>query len=386
LNKARGTFNGLLFSGVPLTGLAGRGAERSGEAKVRSKRSDRPAGFQGREAQEEVQAVEWRPAREEEMRSRFAEVVDFLKTVIGDFTSDDCPMMAAALAYYTVFSLAPMLLIVSWAAGWFLTPEEASLAIHGQFEGLIGAEGARQVETMLANARRVDPHGVIGKVAGIVAIVLGGTGVMLQLQASLNRAWGVRPDPKRGLRRFVLKRLLSFGMVLGVAFLLLVSLVLSAAASAVASKTAEVLPDAWSAGALEVVDFSVSFVVITSLFAAMFKILPDAVIRWRDVIVGAAFTSLLFSIGKVLIGLYVGNTDVGSTYGAASSLAVLFVWVYYSSMIVLLGAEVTQVWTTRYGRGLEPERHAVLVEHRADASHHGEDAVPRKRRRPVSDG
>ena len=294
--------------------------------------------------------------------ARWKSTAGFFKQVFSEFGEDDCPSMAAALAYYIVFSLAPVLVLVTAIAGLFLTPDEASRAIQEQFRYLIGEQGAEQIATMMQNARTDGGRGVVTKVVGIVAIVLGATGVMVQLQAALNRAWGVKPNPHQGIRGFVLKRMLSFAMILGIAFLLLVSLVLSAVATAIARSAAWLLPDGLSGPAMNIVDFSVSFVVVALLFGAIYKILPDARIRWRDVIVGSLVTALLFSVGKVLIGLYLGNSDIGSTYGAASSLAVLFVWVYYSSMIVLLGAEFTQVWTTRYGAGLEPERGAVVVE------------------------
>ena len=294
--------------------------------------------------------------------SRWADAGSFLKKVFSEFGEDDCPSMAAALAYYIVFSLAPVLLLVTAIAGLFLTPHEASRAIQEQFQYLIGAQGAEQIATVMQNAQSDGGRGVVAKIVGIAAVVFGATGVMVQLQAALNRAWGVKPNPHQGIRGFVLKRMLSFAMILGIAFLLLVSLVLSAVATAIAKSATWLIPDGLSGPAMSVVDFSVSFLVIALLFAAIYKILPDARIRWRDVAVGSVVTALLFSVGKLLIGLYLGNSDVGSTYGAASSLAILFVWVYYSSMIVLLGAEFTQVWTTRFGAGLEPERGAVVVE------------------------
>ena len=289
------------------------------------------------------------------------ETWDFLKQVFGEFNKDDCMTNAAALAYYTVFSLAPTLVIVISVAGFFVSPQQASDALLEQFRGLIGVEGAEQIATMLEHARSDAAQGAVARVLGIVLVVIASTGLMIQLQAALNRAWDVKPNPKQGVRGFMLKRALSFAMIVSISFLLLVSLVLSAIVSAVTSRASYLLPDQLSEFTLQAVNAGISYVIIALLFAAIYKVLPDATIQWRDVAVGAAATALLFALGKFAIGLYLGNTNVGSAYGAASSLAILFVWVYYSSVILLFGAEFTQVWTRRYGSGLIPNKGAVIV-------------------------
>jgi membrane protein len=224
----------------------------------------------------------------------------------------------------------------------------------------MGPTATEQIRTILAQLHQ--PGGkALGTVLSIAALVLGATGAFGQLQAALNRAWEVAPDPRAGLKGFLVKRLFSFGMILTVAFLLLVSLILSAALSAFGGALGRMLPDGLSATLLQVVNLGVSFVVITALFAMIFKVLPDARVAWRDVWVGATVTALLFVIGKFLIGFYLGRSNPGQAFGAAGSLAVLFVWVYYSSMILLFGAEFTQAWVERNGNSIAPERGAVRV-------------------------
>jgi membrane protein len=287
---------------------------------------------------------------------------DLMKTVVREFNADDCLSMAASLAYYTVFSLAPLVVLVIVIAGLILTPEEATEAVNRELQTLIGPEGADQIGVMVANVQADQRGNLIARILGGALLVFGATGVMVQLQAALNKAWDVKPDPEAGgVKNFIFKRLLSFAMILGIAFLLLVSTMLTAFLSVLANHAAELLPPGISDLSLQAANFVASLIVVTVLFGAIFKIMPEAKIQWRDVAVGALITAILFTIGKSLIGVYLGNSNVGSAYGAASSLAILFVWVYYSAVIVLFGAEFTQVWTRRHGSGLEPQKNAVFV-------------------------
>jgi membrane protein len=271
--------------------------------------------------------------------------------------------LGAALAYYTVFSLAPLLLTVISIAGLALGRESVQHSIQAQIAGLIGSEAASEIQTMLGHAAGNRSGGVIGTVIGILILLAGASGTFVSLQDALNKVWHVKPDPAAGgIKAFLGKRLLSFGMVLGVAFLLLASLVLSAALAALGDWAGGILPSALSGGFLRVLNFVVSFGVITVLFGAIFKILPDANVRWRDVWVGAAVTSLLFTIGKTAIGLYLGKMAVASAYGAAGSFVVIVLWLNYASLILLLGAEFTKVWTgEEHGRSAEPDPGAVRV-------------------------
>jgi membrane protein len=283
-----------------------------------------------------------------------------LKSSGADFIEDDCPTQAAALSYYTIFSLPPLLMVLLLILGALVNPQDIRGQLEVQIGTLMGPSATEQIRTILAQLHQ--PGGnALATVLSIGGLVLGATGAFGQLQAALNRAWEVAPDPRAGLKAFLVKRLFSFGMILSVAFLLLVSLVLSAALSAFGGALGRMLPDGLSATVLQVVNLSVSFVVITALFATIFKVLPDARVAWRDVWVGATVTALLFVVGKFLIGFYLGRSNPGQAFGAAGSLAVLFVWVYYSSMIVLFGAEFTQAWVERNGNSIAPERGAVRV-------------------------
>jgi membrane protein len=289
------------------------------------------------------------------------EGVGFLKETFTDFIQDECPMRAAALSYYTVFALPPLLLLILLVVSVFVSPERVQELLATQFQGLMGEAGKQQVVDILKSVDRPDASKGFASIVSVIGLLFGATGAFLQLQGALNRAWEVEPDPDAGgLKAFIFKRVLSLGMILGVSFLLLVSLALSAALSAFGDVLGSMV------GGLSVVvgyviNFVVSLVVITGLFAAIFKVLPDARIATRDVWVGAFVTSLLFSIGKIGIGVYLGRSNPGEAFGAAGSLALLLVWIYYASMIVLFGAEFTQTWAVRKGSGIEPEEGARRI-------------------------
>jgi membrane protein len=280
-----------------------------------------------------------------------------LKDAFKDFSDDECPVRAAALSYYVVFSLPPLLILILLIASAVFDPAEVQRALTQQMGGFMGPQGAQEIGTIMQEAERPGGRG-LKALLGIAAIVFGATGSFLQLQSALNRAWEVEPDPKQGgIKNMVFKRFLSLGMVLGIAFLLLVSLALSAALTAVGGMIGRIIPGG-SEVVAQIFNFILSFVVITGLFAAIYKVLPDARIAWKDVWVGAVVTSLLFTIGKFLLGLYLGRSNPGEAFGAAGSLALLLVWIYYSSMIVLFGAEFTQAWAIRKGSGIVPKEGA----------------------------
>jgi membrane protein len=289
-------------------------------------------------------------------------IFELLKKSAKDFMDDHCPRMAAALAYYTIFSLPPLLILILMLVGLIWDPQAIERALEGQFAQMVGPQAAEEIHTIIQNANRPGTGGPLATLLGIAALVFGATGAFIQLQAALNRAWEVEPDPEQGgLKNFLLKRLFSFGMILGIAFLLLVSLVLSAAISSVGQALAGILPGGLSDVALQALNLMISFAVIALLFAAIFKILPDATIAWRDVWVGAIVTALLFVAGKFAIGFYLGRSDPGQAFGAAGALAVLLLWIYYSGLILLFGAEFTQRWAESRGTGIEPEEGAVRV-------------------------
>jgi membrane protein len=273
--------------------------------------------------------------------------------------------MAAAMSYFMVFSLPPLLVLILMLLGLLLDPADVQGRIESEMATLVGADGARMIQEMINVANRPQNRGPVPAVIAGVVLLFGATGAFGQLQAALNRAWEVKPDPRAGgVKRFLLKRLLSLGMVLTIAFLLLVSLVVSTGLAAF-GETLVRLTGSASQIVLQGVSFLVSFAGITALFTLMFKVLPDARIAWRDALVGALFTTILFQGGKVLIGLYLARSDPGSAFGAAGALAVILVWLYYASMIVFLGAEFTQVWANERGSGIEPEKGAVRTDERA---------------------
>lgn len=293
---------------------------------------------------------------------RLKEGFDLLKQSGKEFGEDGCATQAAALSYYTIFSLPPLLLLILFILGAVLDPREVQAQLEGQLGALMGPSGAEQIRTILREADQPGSGGLLPTVLSVAALLFGATGAFGQLQSALNRAWEVTPDPEQGgLKAVLLKRVFSFGMILSIAFLLLVSLAVSAALSAFGDALGGFLPSGVSATLLQVMNQLISLLVIAGLFAAIFKVLPDARVAWRDVWVGAGFTALLFVAGKFLIGLYLGQSNPGEAFGAAGSLAVMFIWIYYSSMILLFGAEFTQVWAKRHGSGIAPARGAVRV-------------------------
>ena len=292
------------------------------------------------------------------MKIRARETLDLLKQSGKEFFQDDCPQLAAALSYYTVFALGPLIALLLLLAGLIWNPQEVQNAIGYQIRDLMGPQAAEEVLSIVAHRDPTGGQGPMATIIGIALLIFGATGAFLQLQSALNTAWHVEPDPSQGgIKNFITKRVFSFGLILGIVFLLIVSLAVTAAVSALAERYGSGLPDT----VMLVLEFVFAFVVVTFLFAAMFKILPDAKIEWRDVWVGAIGTTILFVIGKFLIGFYLGRSDPGSSFGAAGTLAVILIWIYYASHIVLYGAEFTQAWANKYGSGVRPEAGAAKV-------------------------
>lgn len=288
-----------------------------------------------------------------------------LKQTASEYSEDKVSRLAAALAYYTVFSLAPLLIIAIAIAALVFGQEAAQGQIVGQIQGLVGRDGAEFIQTAIDNANDKKHTGIIATVINIAVLLFGASGVFAQLQDALNTVWEVAPKPEQGLLNVIRQRFLSFAMVLVIAFLLLTSLVLSAALAALGNLLSGLLP---GMGVLwQIVNFVISFGVITMLFAMIYKFLPDAKIAWGDVWIGAALTSLLFTVGKLLLGLYLGNASFGSTYGAAGSLVILLAWVFYSAQILFIGAEFTQVYASKYGSRIVPTKNAVALTEEARA-------------------
>jgi len=274
-----------------------------------------------------------------------------------EWSNDKGGRLGAALSYYTVFSLAPLLLLVISIAGLAFGREAAEGRMFGTLAGLLGAETSRLIQAAVTKASQSRSGGVLGTIAGIAILLAGATGVVIELQGAINTVWKVEPKPNRGIWGVVRTRMLSVAMILSLGFLLLVSLVVSAALAALSGWMRSAFGDIAILGWF--IDAVVALGVISTMIALIYKILPDAEVAWRDVWVGAIATAVLFMIGKYLIGLYVGKASVGSAFGAAGLMAVLLVWIYYSAQIVLLGAEFTRVYANRVGAKVRPSKQAV---------------------------
>jgi membrane protein len=268
-----------------------------------------------------------------------------LSEVFANWSRHGASAQSAALAFYTIFSLAPILIVVIAVAGAVFGEDAVRGRIFSEFQGLMGREAALLVQEVLRSAAR-PASGRIATLLGLGTLLFGASAVFVQLQDSLNRVWGVAPKPGAVFTTLLRKRLLSFAILLGVGFLLVVSLVMSAALSVLSSRLEALLPV--DVGLLQAFNFLLSFVLITLLFALIYRLLPDVRLKGRDVLLGAVTTSLLFVLGKTLIGFYLGRATVASAYGAAGSLVVVLLWVYYSSLIFFFGAELTWVHSQRH--------------------------------------
>jgi membrane protein len=283
-----------------------------------------------------------------------ARVKDFFVQVFNDFSNDDCPSMAAAIAYATLFSLPSLLLIIIYVAGLVLGPEAASGQIQARLSTVMGSSPAAEIQTVVGNIANNTRNGIIATVLGIIGLVVSAMSVLLQLQQSLNRAWKVTVVAA-GLRGFVMKRVRSGFLLLGGGLLV----ILSVAATSILTAIAHLLPFAF---AVHLFTDAISLLSFAVVFAAILKVMPDVHIQWRDVWVGGLFIAVLFEIGKFLIAFYLGHLGKTSVYGAAGSLALLLLWTYYSALIFLLGVEFTQVWVRFKGGEVKPKDGAVAIE------------------------
>lgn len=307
------------------------------------------------------------------MENSAAALWRLVKQAAADWVDDRATSMGAAIAFYTIFSLAPLLLIAIAVAGLVFGEDAARGAVVEQLGGMVGEAGAKGIQAVL-DAARSPAGGVAGTIAGVATLIIGASTVFAELQSDLDQIWKVPPTRQNnGIAGVVRTRLLSFGMILGIGFLLIVSLLASAAIAALGKWWGGWFGEAEAL--LQVVNAAVSFAVITLLFAMIFKIMPNVRIGWGDVWIGAAVTSVLFTIGKSLIGLYIGKTALASSFGAAGTFVVVIVWVYYSSLVFLLGAEFTQAYArshgSRRGDGARPAPPAARPSGGAAASGRG---------------
>jgi membrane protein len=304
---------------------------------------------------------------------QLAQVGSLLKATVVEWIDDNAARVAASLAFYTLLSMAPLVLLTVALVGFLMGEDTAQSRILSEVSSVVGPQAAGALSAVVTSAHRSD-SGALSSIIGIVVLLVGASGVFGELQYALDTIWGVKPKPGRGILGIIKDRLFSFSMVIAVAFVLLVSLVISTVLSAAGRVVADALPG----GALlwQALNMVVSLGVITAVFAIIFKVVPDIEVRWRDVWVGAFVTAALFSAGKYLLGLYLGTSTVASSYGAAGSVVALVIWVYYSSQLVFLGAEFTQVFARRYGVQIRPSKNAMFVDEHAQ-----EERLARDRKR-----
>lgn len=294
------------------------------------------------------------------MKKFFTLTWTILKKTVKNFIEDDSFSYASSIAFYTIFSL-PAILIIALAIGsTFYEQEVVQRELINQVARLIGRTSALEIEKILLNAS-IDATSFFAKTVGVITLVFSATTVFISLQSSLNKIWGIKPKPLRGIVKYILNRLLSLAMVISIGFVLLVSLVVDTALVVFQGFLSRIL-EGLTLYILAAINIVISLGFITLIFGMMFKVLPDAKIKWRDVWVGSFVTTILFTIGKFLIGFYLGNSSFNSAYGAAGSLVIILVWVYYSTVIFLLGAELTSVYAEELGREITPYDNAVKVQ------------------------
>lgn len=275
------------------------------------------------------------------------------------FSEDKIPKYSASLAYTTVFSFGPLLIVIIFLCSIFFGQEATQGKIYSQLQHFVGEDAALQLETIIQNAS-VSGKGPVAAVIGIITLLFGATAVFAEIQDSVNTIWGLKVKPKKGLWKILRNRFLSFSVVVSLGFLLLVSLAISTIIEGLSDKLKANFPDV-AVVIFYILDLLISFVVITALFAVIFKVLPDAKTKWKDILPGALASGILFMIGKFAISFYIGKSNVGTTYGAAGSLVILLLWVYYSAMILYLGAEFAKAWSSHKGSSIRPNDYAVAL-------------------------
>lgn len=282
-----------------------------------------------------------------------------LKAAFTGFNDHKVTKLSGSLAYYTVFSMAPLLVVIISLCGIFLGAEAARGEVYQQLEGFLGKDTALQLQDLISKAA-IGGKGKIAFIIGIVTLLVGATTVFADIQDSINMIWGLKPKPKRGWLKMIQNRFLSFSVIVSLGFLLLVSLGVTAVLDGFSNRLQERYADV-SVIIFYILNTLVTLIVISLIFGVIFKVLPDAIIKWRDVLSGSLVTALLFMIGKFGISVYIGQSNVGSTYGAAGSLVVLLLWTYYSSIILYFGAEFTKAYAVAYGAEILPAHYAVTT-------------------------
>lgn len=281
------------------------------------------------------------------------------KKTLSEFSNDNGMKLSASLSYYTVFSIAPLLIIAISLAGIFFGADAVQGKVYMQLRHLISDEAALQIQDIIKNMQKTN-QGFVGTVFGFVFLFVGASSVFLEIQDSMNFIWSIKAKPKKDWLRFLTNRLLSFSLILGMGFVLMVSLFINAIVDIVSERLQRIL-----SSSVFYLTYTINILLVvgitTLLFAIIFKVLPDGIMRWKDAFVGAFVTSILFILGRVAIGFYLGQSKVGLTYGAASAVVIILLWVYYASVILYLGAEFTKVYAYTKGNGIRPNETAVYI-------------------------
>ena len=289
----------------------------------------------------------------------FKKAWGLIKASFNAFLDDKALKMSASLAYYTIFAIAPLIMMLIFFAGLVYGKEAIQGKVFAEINGFVGNAAALQIQDIIkqVNASHDSTFAII---IGVITLFIGATGVFLEIQDSINQIWRVKPKPKKGWKKMLVNRFISFSMIISLGFLLIVSLVINGLVLALSAKLNQYFPDI-TIFFVNLINLALTFAVISALFGIIFKFLPDVIIEWKDVRTGALFTAVLFMLGKFLIGLYIEKVGPGTAYGAAGSLIIILVWVYYTSAILFFGAEFTQVYADCYGGKIRPAEYAVHV-------------------------
>ncbi|MGB3525518.1 MAG: YihY/virulence factor BrkB family protein [Flavobacteriales bacterium] len=293
------------------------------------------------------------------MKKMFKKVLHFTKRMITEYSKDNTFELGASLAYYTILSIVPLLVVVIAVSGIVAGPDAVRGQVFSQLAGLVGPDTAKALQDMLGEAY-VSGKGVLATIIGLITLFIGATGIFNSLKNSLNRIWEIEPKPKNSVLHFLVSRLLSFSFVMGLGFLLIVTFTLNALVSGFAERLGQYMPEL-GAQLVQLISFGITFAVSTLVFAFIFKFLPAVKIAWKDVLPGAAFTTVLFILGELIIGLYFDSTEPASMFGAAAGLISLLIWTFYSSQTFFFGAEFVYVWCEVHGRPIQPATDAVKV-------------------------
>lgn len=293
------------------------------------------------------------------MKKKIITVYQYLKQVFTEFAEDNILKYSASLAYYTVFSLAPVLIVIISMCGVLFGKEAIQGQIYGQIKGLVGNDAAVQIQETIKNIH-LTGNNIFATIISIVVLLIGATGIFGEVQDSLNKIWGLRIKTRKTWWKLILTRLLSFSLIISIGFVMMVSLLLNAIVSAFGNFLARYFSE-FSIILVQITDSVLTFVVTTFLFSLMFKVLPDAKIKWKDVLIGGLITSVFFTLGKLGIGYYLGSSNIATVYGAAGSIMIIMVWVYYSAIILYLGAEFTKVYAKLHGGKIYPNEYAVWI-------------------------